>query len=46
MIDPLPLDKRKGLVDLVRRRVTEGERRRVVRSVRAAKRLCKNNSAD
>jgi hypothetical protein len=38
MIDRLPLDQRESLVDVVRRRIADDERRRVAASIRSARR--------
>ncbi|MFI5379875.1 MAG: hypothetical protein ACHRHE_11300 [Tepidisphaerales bacterium] len=38
MIDSLPLDERESLVDVVRRRIADDERRRVSASIRSARR--------
>ncbi len=38
MIDSLPLDQQETLVDVVRKRIAEDERRRVSASIRAARR--------
>jgi hypothetical protein len=38
MVDRLTLDERKSLVDVVRQRITDDERRRIAASIRAARR--------
>ena len=38
MIDRLPLDQQQSLVDVVRRRIAEDERRRITASIRSARR--------
>jgi len=38
MIDRLPLDQRESLVDVVRKRIADDQRRRVSASIRAARR--------
>lgn len=38
MVDRLPLDQRESLIDVVRKRIAEEGRRRIVASVRSAKR--------
>jgi len=38
MIDHLPLDERESLVDVVRRRIADDQRRRVAASIRSARR--------
>jgi hypothetical protein len=38
MIDRLPLDERESLVDVVRKRIADDQRRRVAASIRSARR--------
>lgn len=38
MIDRLPLDQRESLVDVVRKRIADDERRRIAASIRSARR--------
>jgi hypothetical protein len=38
MIDRLPLDQRESLVDVVRKRMVDEERRRIAASIRSARR--------
>jgi hypothetical protein len=38
MIDRLPLDERESLVDVVRKRIADDQRRRIAASIRSARR--------
>jgi len=38
MIDRLPLDQRQSLLDVVRKRIADDERRRIAASIRSARR--------
>jgi hypothetical protein len=38
MIDRLPLDERRSLVDVVRKRIADDQRRRIFASIRSARR--------